>query len=272
MNQRKFRLAIIPMIIICIALLAATNPSSFVANEEEKSYEFYPEDHYSIEELYEIEYIMKMSMYHQELLFGDTSTNRTKIVSMIQEKSYNMFVFEKYYNSINYGKEGFLEWFLYTLEGRYFLLPEEFKQMAVDQAFLFNMEIDDIYLWIDLESAFNPKAYNHNYNKAGKIISTDRGLVMINSYYQEDFVEDFWDREEEFDVWNAEHNFYLGIRILNSHMMYFDFYLNDHNKILAYSFASYNAGRGRVIAYLNDKQDLPEITKKYIKYTASYEA
>lgn len=82
-----------------------------------------------------------------------------------------------------------------------------------------------------------------NYNAKSKMNrngTCDLGLWQLNSRYVDEFVNNYWDSDEEFDVYNWEHNTYIAVRHLQ--WLAGKFY-NDYKKTIT----AYNAGINNVL-------------------------
>lgn len=90
-----------------------------------------------------------------------------------------------------------------------------------------NIKINNLYSWIMVESSGRSTAYN--------LRSDDKGLVQLNDV--DYLVSKYWDKDEEFDVWNGDHNLYIGLRYLDDLIEEFGIY---------FGFVAYNIGPTRV--------------------------
>ena len=81
---------------------------------------------------------------------------------------------------------------------------------------------------------------NHNaVSKANCDGTYDLGLWQLNSRYVDSFVNNYWDSDEEFNVYNWAHNTYIAVRHLQWLANQFD---NDYRKTII----AYNAGISNV--------------------------
>lgn len=86
---------------------------------------------------------------------------------------------------------------------------------------------------------------NHNaVSKANCDGTYDLGLWQLNSRYVDSFVNNYWDSDEEFNVYNWAHNTYIAVRHLQWLANQFD---NDYKKtIIAYNAGISNVSRGTI--------------------------
>lgn len=90
-----------------------------------------------------------------------------------------------------------------------------------------DIKIYNLYSWIMIESSGKSSAYNSK--------SKDKGLVQLNDV--DYLVSKYWDKEEDFDVWNGDHNLYVGLKYLDDLIEEFGTY---------FGFVAYNIGPTRV--------------------------
>jgi hypothetical protein len=104
---------------------------------------------------------------------------------------------------------------------------------------------------IEVETGGTWSSRIQNKNSNG---STDHYLTQINSYYEKEFVNEYWDRGQRFDGDNPDHAIYLTAGILSG--------LHDRLGLWTKAIMSYNAGvnekisKGDVVtsAYLEKAQ------------------
>ncbi len=129
----------------------------------------------------------------------------------------------------------------------YFKIPEKYRDYAATQCYeAGQLPLWALYVMIDLESGWNPKARHANkaYDPAKDIWyvwSVDRGIGQICSAYQAAFVHDFYKGDpKKFNVWNWQDNLQVSI-----------YHLADLRKTFNgnwyKAFAAYNGGKIMVI-------------------------
>jgi hypothetical protein len=87
-------------------------------------------------------------------------------------------------------------------------------------------------------------AFHNNYDMAGNLLSVDMGIMQLNSKSIPSFLKLYWDRDEEFDIWYAEHNIFIGLRHLKHLLTECGF--NEWQAILAYNCGEYAVKKGNV--------------------------
>jgi hypothetical protein len=101
------------------------------------------------------------------------------------------------------------------------------------------------------ESSFNPKAIKRNYDKKGKLLSTDRGVMGLSDGHRKDWtIEDFY---------NIRKNVKEGLS-------YFKQSIDEHDNHFVFSVAGYNAGIYSIVYGIGYN------TLKYITNVTEFEA
>jgi len=123
---------------------------------------------------------------------------------------------------------------VYTAEKFYFKNAKldnysNYSAQLINFSRTYKVDISILELWIFLESSGNERAYNR--------YSKDKGLVQLHDV--EYLVSKYWDKSEDFNVWNGEHNLYIGLKYLGDLIEEFGTY---------FGFMAYNIGPTRVRA------------------------
>jgi hypothetical protein len=127
------------------------------------------------------------------------------------------------------------------------IIPEKYRGYLLYLSVTEQIPLNIIAVVPVLESGWNSNCVYVNRNG-----SVDRGIIQINSMYQDWYIQEFWDKPYDFDVWNPYHNFYLGYQEIK---WAYDL-LGDWKLAVM----SYNCGIGTV---LNNR--VPEITMRYTR-------
>lgn len=109
--------------------------------------------------------------------------------------------------------------------------------------YVYNLNNKDLELTILFCSLLIQENAAMNYNAKSKMNrngTCDLGLWQLNSRYVDEFVDNYWDADEKFYVYNWEHNTYIAVRHLQWLAGQFD---NDYKKAIT----AYNAGINNVL-------------------------
>jgi len=132
------------------------------------------------------------------------------------------------------------------------LVPEEYKEFFRATCSTFNAPAEIVYGIIYHESRFDSTAVNYNTNG-----SKDTGMGQLNSTFLISYyVKKYWDKDEPFEVFNAEHNLYIAIKHIGFLNTIFD---GSKSKIImAYHLGIRRVAQNRVpkhgFIYLNKVQ------------------
>ena len=113
--------------------------------------------------------------------------------------------------------------------------------------YVYNLNNKNLELTILFCSLLVQENSTMNYNAVSKANcdgTYDLGLWQLNSRYVDSFVNNYWDSDEEFNVYNWAHNTYIAVRHLQWLANQFD---NDYRKtITAYNAGISNVSRGTI--------------------------
>jgi len=119
-------------------------------------------------------------------------------------------------------------------------VPTQYREFFANTCKEYNAPVEIAYSIIYHESRFDSQAVNHNSNG-----SKDVGMGQINStYLMSYYVKKYWDKDEPFEMFNAEHNMYVAIKHIG--FLHELFEGDTNNTIMAYNLGTIRVVRNRV--------------------------